>query len=150
MIDLGIELTPEKVAALSQVQPIEAGTYEFVVDRIEPGNTQEGRPQWTAFLKVEGVEKYANRFLRYNMPLPYYNHGTGQLDVSGIGLLFQLTQGTGVTWVGDLKLNEVQEALRNALIGARGFMKVGLRKRKREDLGGEEVTENTVRIVTRR
>lgn len=146
MIDLDIELTFEKAKELSALKPISPGTYEFSVARIEVGNTAVGRPQWTCFLKVEGSPEYNNRELRYNVPLPWIDPITGKVDVSGIGLLVNLVQGVGATWFGDLKNHDVQDALRLSLIGARGFMRVGIRKRVREDTG-EEVEENTVRVV---
>ena len=146
MIDLEIGqegITPEWADKAARIPPIPAATYEFALDRIDEGNTMDGRPRWGVYLRVINDPKYPNRTLYYGCVLPWINPSTGQWDVSGIGFLTNLKDGVGVPWQGDLRSPEVQQNYKMALGGAVGFMRVGQRP-NRDD---PSVMDNTVRIV---
>ena len=143
-IQIGAEgITPDVLTKLSRVPPLPAKTYEFMVDDVTDGNTQEGRPKWTVWLKVMNDPTYPTARLPYNCNLPWMNPSTGAWDVSGGFALVDLMNGTGKTWLGDIRKEDVQTSYKQLLKGATGFMRVGQRANRLDP----QVMENTVRIV---
>jgi hypothetical protein len=146
MVDIQIgtnELTPDLMTKASRMPPLPAGTYEFQVDDITPGNTQNGRPKWTVWLKILNNPQFPNARLPYNCNLPWVNPETGGWDISGSFSIVDLMKGTKKEWIGDFKKPEVQEDYRVALMGATGFMRVGQRQNRLDPT----IMENTIRVV---
>jgi len=146
MVDLEIGkdgVTFDFLTKASRIPPVEAKTYEFQVDDITDSNTQDGRPRWVTWLKIINDPKYPNSRLPYGCLLPWINPTTGQWDVSNSFLLVNLLKGTGKTFQGDIRQAPVQQALKDTLKGATGFMRVGQRP-NRDD---PHLMDNTVAIV---
>ena len=74
-VDMGVdqELTFDKAEELAKIPPVDPATYEFSIDRLDDGNTMEGRPRWAVYLKIINNPKYTNRSLIYNAVLPWIN-----------------------------------------------------------------------------
>ncbi len=143
-VEIGNEgITPDLMTKASRPAPIPAKTYEFQIADITVGNTQEGRPRWGCALQVINDPMFPNTKLFYSIYPPWINPQTGTWDVSLGFLLVDMMKGTGKVWEGDLRRPEVQEAYRESLKGATGFMRVG-QKPNREDASW---LENTVRVV---
>ena len=143
-IEIGSEgITPELLTKASRVPPVEVGTKEFIIEDIQDGNTQDGRPRWLVWLRIVNDPKYPNTRLPYSVLLPWISPITGGWDVSNGFLLVNLMKGTGKRWEGDLRKEEVREQYKEVLVGAGGFMRVGQRP-NRDD---PEVLDNTVNIV---
>ncbi|MCZ7405408.1 MAG: DUF669 domain-containing protein [Candidatus Methanoperedens sp.] len=137
-IDLGLEY--DAAEKESKMEPVIPGTYEFMVDRIDEGNTKDGRPQWTWWLKIVNNPTYPNRVLPYNTVFPWIDPATGQRDTKGIGLLVAVGDGIGSKWVGTILPDK------ETFYGKGGFVRVGLRQYV--DAMGEKQTGNQLRIVT--
>lgn len=147
-VDLEVGYTFEGSEKAMKITPIAPATYEFAVDRIDDGNTAEGRPRWLVWLKVINDPNYPNRTLPYNAVLPWIEPQTGNWsDPKEHFALTALCGGTGMSWVGDIRKPEVQENLKGALSGATGFARVGLRTYV-DATTGEKVTGNSTKIVT--
>jgi hypothetical protein len=150
-IDLGLDesgYTFEGSQEAAKVSPVTPATYEFAVDRIDDGNTSEGRPRWLVWLKILNAPTYPNRTLPYNAVLPWIDPATGLWSHPKEHFaLTTLCDGTKKLWVGDVRKEEVRQALKGVLQGAAGFMRVGLRTYV-DQVTGEKVTVNQVRIVT--
>ena len=136
-IELGIG--QEQMDKESQVPPVADGTYEFVIDHVDVGNTLEGRPQLTWWLKILNRVEYPNRMLRYNTPLPWKD-SKGEIDTSGVSFLNSILKAVGVQVVG------TQSPDAPAYQGMTGTMRVSQKKRK----DNPDLIDNVVNFPKRR
>lgn len=134
-IDLGIDYD----AAEKESRPpiIVDGTYEFLVDHIDEGNTLEGRPSWTVWLKIVNKPEYPNRLVPYRIYFPWTDPANGQPDRSGLYLLVNFIDGIGERWTGTILPDK------EVFYGKGGFMRIGHRPNRQDP----EVNENTVAVV---
>lgn len=120
-VDLGVDY--DDVQHEDEYPTVPGGSYPFEIRKVEQTETQNGRPQFTWQLVVERPDDGRQVVITHRTVLPWNNPVTGELDVSGVGMLVAVTKAVGILWQGE-------GIDTDAYIGAQGVVKLRLKNRR--------------------